>query len=129
MKALRPTLKNKLIFTILFNIFMAFIHYKVIQLEFSWKTFGATNLIVIFFMLNWLPKSLQEMDERGKTEAIEIGSKLNTFSSISILCVFMINLIWFQEMTIIHFMLYSGIPIIMATCFYSYKQKCSLAED
>jgi hypothetical protein len=108
---------------------MAFINYKVIQLEFSWKTFGATNLIVIFFMLNWLPKSLPEMDEREKIEAIEVGSKLNTLSSISILCVFMIHLIWFQEMTIIHFMLYSGIPIIMATCFYSYKQKRSLAED
>ena len=129
MKALRPTLKNKLIFSILFNIFIAFINYKVIQLEFSWKTFGATNLIVIFFMLNWLPKSLQEMDEREKIEAIEVGSKLNTFSSISILCVFMIYPIWFQKMSIINFMFFSGVPIMIATCFYSFKQKRSLAEN
>ena len=129
MNALKPTLKNKILFTILFNIFMAFINYIIIQLAFSWKTLGATNLIVILFMLNWMPKTLKEMDEREKKEAAEIGNKLNTLFSISILSVFMIHLIWAQEMTIINFMLYSGIPIIIASSFYSLKQKFILADD
>ncbi len=129
MKALAPTLKNKILFTILFNIFMAVIYLVVIKTGLTLKSVAGTNLIIIIFILNWLPKSPHEMDEREKLSTIKASDFLNTISGICIVSVFVIHLIWFQEMTIIQFMLFSGGPIIIATSIFSCKLKKDLAFD
>lgn len=129
MNALTPTIKNKVIFAILFNVFMAVIYLYVINTELTLKLVAANNLIIIIFILNWLPKSPKEMDEREKLATIKAGDFLNRFSGFSIISVFVIHLIWFQEMTIIQFMLFSFVPIIIANSIFSYKLKKDLAAN
>lgn len=69
------------------------------------------------------------MDEREKIEYIKAGSNLFSFAMVSIVIVFMIHLIWLNEMSIIQFMLFSGIPIFIASSVYSYKFKRDLSLE
>jgi hypothetical protein len=129
MKALAPTLKNKFLFAISFNIMMAIIYFFIIKTSLKWELIASTNLIIILVFLNWLPKSDKEMDEREIKEKIKTGDFLYSISSLSLGSVFIVHLIWFQEMTIINFMLLTCTPIIIATSIFSYKLKKELAPS
>ncbi len=119
MRAIKPTVINKFLFIALFNVFMGLINKTFISIDISWKMFAAVNFIAIIIVLNWLPKSNSEMNSNEKNEYVKIGNFLFTFSSINICSVFIIHLLWLQEMTIIEFMIFSGLPTLMALSFKS----------
>jgi hypothetical protein len=54
----------------------------IAQIEFRWKNFIITNLIITFIFMNWLPKTPKGMYEREKFELIKIGDNLNSISTL-----------------------------------------------
>jgi hypothetical protein len=108
MKALKPTVKNKIILSVIVNIFMFLIYLVFISDDYSLKQFGSTNLIILMICLNWLPKSINEMDEREKIEYLKIGNSLWTISTIISTTIFILHVAYFHEMTVIQFFLSSA---------------------
>ncbi len=125
MKVLPPSKSNKLIFSLIFNIFMLAVFNFVSSI--SWKSLGAIFFINFLILSTWLPKTVEEMDEREKIIYLKYLSDLFSFSGIIITTVFCFHILFFQEMSVIDYMLYTGIPNVCVMSWKSYFLKKELA--
>lgn len=118
MKAVKTSVRNRLILSIGFLITMFLVHKLVIEQEFFFKPFLACSFIVILINFCWLQKTPEQMDEREKLELIKVNSSMFNITSTLVGCVFIIHLIWYQQMTIIEFALFSMLP---ASIYFSIR--------
>jgi hypothetical protein len=93
----------------------------------SWKSLGAIFFINFLILSTWLPKTVEEMDEREKIIYLKYLSDLFSFSGIIITTVFCFHILFFQEMSVIDYMLYTGIPNVCVMSWKSYFLKKELA--
>jgi hypothetical protein len=126
MKSLSPSKKNKLIFSIIFNIIMLSVYY--FSASITWKSLVGNIFINFLILSNWLPKTVEEMDEREKILYLKCSSDLFSFSGIIITTVFCLHIIFFQNMSVIDFMMFTGFPIVGVMSWRSILLKNELAD-
>ncbi len=109
MKALRPTFLNQIIFVIGFNLLMSGILYAVGS-PITIKLILAFIFSAILIVLNWLPKSLVEMDERERLLLSSSQQKVLTVTHTLLAVVFAVHLTVMPAMSVIDFTLFVGLP-------------------
>lgn len=127
MKALAPSKKNKLVFAIIFNLFILSIIYFVTLI--TWKLIGAVVFINLLILSNWLLKTVEQMDERETALYLKLAYNLSSFSGAIIAVIFSLHLVLFQNMSVIEFMIYTGLPVLAVMSWQSYLLKRELSED
>ncbi len=127
MKALAPSRKNKLIFSAIFNLFILSVLYFVTTL--TWKLVGAVAFCNLLILSIWLPKTVEQMDEREKTLYLKASYSLFSVSSFMITLMFGLHIVFFQNMSVAEFVIYTGVPLMLNMVWQSYLLKRDLAED
>ena len=120
MKTLKPTFRNTSLFLVALNIVLG-LTFVLINITLTWKLFAAFNFIGLSIILNWLPKTVDEMDEREILLCRNAGDKMFEFTMFIFLGVFMIHLIFLPKMTVIEFMCYAGVVITLGMSYKSLK--------
>lgn len=126
MKALRPTLLNQAIFILGFNILMSSIVYAV-GAELTLKLFMAFNFSGLLIVLNWLPKSTGEMDERERLLLLSSQQKILTTTHTLLAVVFAVHLTVQPAMSVIDFMLFVGLPASLYMSWQSLRLRKEMA--
>jgi hypothetical protein len=109
MKALRPSLRNQAIFVLGFNLLMVGI-VSAVGSDLTLKIFLAINFSGLLIVMNWLPKSLVEMDERERLLLLKSQQKVLTVTHTLIAAVFAVHLTALPSMPVTDFMLFVGLP-------------------
>ena len=113
--------KFKIFFVLLFNAFMYLVYVSFVSDSYHLKMLFAVNLCALMIVMNLLPKKYADMDEREKNEYLAAGNAAFNISSFSLAFVFVLHLLVFPEMTVIEFVLYSGIPSIIGLTIRNQK--------
>lgn len=125
MKALKPTFKNTFLFLVGLNVGLGLI-FLLADIQLTLKLFAAFNFVGISIILNWLPKTSQEMDERESILCKNLGDTMFGFTMIIFLSVFMIHLIFYPEMKVTEFMTYAGMITTLGMSYKSMKLRKEL---
>lgn len=117
MKALKPTLAVQGLFLVLFNVFMVLI-LEAVNVEIHLKLLAAINFSALLILLNWLPKTMNQMDERERFILMQGQHRCLNLFFVLITLVFSIHLTVYPQLSVIDFVILTGLP---TTLFMSWQ--------